>query len=166
MEKELGWAGLLLLLVLAGCTSSSPDLLPGERIIDVTLRVDAPFSTALLQAFNYEGSPPGMIYRADLRGEAKVEDSKELSPEDFDALVQLIEKNRFTSFDEVYENSELTDGTWYTLEVKYAPTGAEAYLADAWVHSVSCYWTCPEPVVEIRTKIKELWGREILIEGV
>lgn len=128
---------------------------PKEEISEIRLDVDAPFSNATIiidqqGIINYEAK--GGI-RTDI-GTQK--NSGKISKEQYGELVRLIIDNGFFSFKDSYVEEYLMDATTYTIAVK----------RDSQTKSVSCYGTCPEKVVEIRKKIEELWGKEILEVGV
>jgi hypothetical protein len=121
-----------------------------KAITEIRLGVDAPFSIATI-AITYQGY---MTYEAfapalGIEGET---DTGKIASEQYNELVNLIINNNFFSFEESYIEEGLADATTYTIIVKQ---GKET-------KSVSCYGECPEKIIEIRNKIKELWGKEIL----
>jgi hypothetical protein len=133
-----------------------------ERLIDVQLEISARYSTATLLV----DSQGTISYEAEDR-ETSIEkqvDSIKITEQQFNDLTDLIIQNNFWSYDERYFEDNLMDATTYTLRVKSVST-YQHELADGRVYSVSCYGNCPEKIVEIINKIKELWGKEILIIG-
>ena len=65
-----------------------------------------------------------------------------------------------------YQEENLMDATTYTITIRSLSSNSDPSLQYPGLHKVSCYGKCPEKVVEIRNKIKELWGKEILEIGV
>ena len=142
---------------------SQPQQNQGERILEIQLEISAPFSTATLLVssqgvINYEASAP-------LAGVDKQTDSIKITSQQFNNLANLIVENNFWSFKEQYTDENLMDATTYTLSVKSVST-YQPELADARVYSISCYGDCPEKIVEIINKIKELYGKDVLEVGV
>lgn len=85
----------------------------------------------------------------------KQKDSSKISKNQYNELVRLILDNDFFSFNDSYVQPNLMDATRYIITVERGDQ----------IKSVSCYGSCPGRVVEIREKIKELWGKDILEVG-
>ena len=135
-----------------------------QTIVDVKLSVNAAFSVATILIDNlgnvvYEASSPRT-------GIDKQTDSGQISQAQFAELASLINKNGFWSFKEKYWEEDLADATAYIVTVRSFPASSEPALAFPETYSVTCYGQCPNEVVEIINKIKELWGKEILEVGV
>jgi hypothetical protein len=136
----------------------------GQTIVDVTLSVNAAFSTATILIFNsgnieYEARSPRT-------GIDKQTDLKRISQAEFVELANLINKNEFWSFDEKYLEENLADATTYTITIRSFPSSYNPALVFPGTYSVTCYGECPDGIAEIINKIKELWGKEILEVGV
>lgn len=121
-----------------------------KAITEIRLGVDAPFSIATI-AITYQGY---MTYEAfapalGIEGET---DTGKIASEQYNELVNLIINNNFFSFEESYIEEGLVDAITYTVTVRRGKK----------IKSVSCYGECPEEIVEIGKKIRELWGKEIL----
>ncbi|MFH1545481.1 MAG: hypothetical protein ABIE23_05370 [archaeon] len=129
-----------------------------QKYFEVKLEVDAPFSTATL-IFDQEGN---ITYEADApkMGIGKQVGTAKITSKQFQELSKLINENNFFSFSERYEEEDLMDAIYYAITVKYTQEG------ESKSHKVMCYGECPREVVEIRNKLKELWGGEILEVGV
>jgi len=125
-----------------------------EDILEVKLEVHAPFSTATV-IINNQGHIDYTANSPDT-GINKLNDFSNITLEQFQELIDLINNNNFFSLEEKYIEENLADATTYTVTVKKGNQ----------TKTVSCYGTCPEQVSKIIAKIKELWGREILEVGV
>lgn len=121
-----------------------------KAITEIRLGVDSPFSMATI-AITYQGYMTYEAFAPDIGIEKQVDTGK-IASEQYNELVNLIINNNFFSFEESYIEEGLADATTYTITVKQ---GKET-------KSISCYGECPEKIIEIRNKIKELWGKEIL----
>jgi len=140
-------------------------------ILDVTLTVVAPFSSATIFVKNYRNEPnPQAIYTASSpdTGIEKQTQSKAISSFQFNELTDLIKEYDFWSLNEVYMEKGLMDVTNTTISVKSIPQECVSTpaLCDAAVYTVSCSGSCPKEITEIIDKIKELWDGEILEVGV
>lgn len=126
---------------------------------EIRLEVRAPFSFASLiidrqgnvdyeaeQDFDPSGASTSL----------KQKDSNKISNDQYNELVRLILNNNFFSFKDKYVQKNLMDATAYTINIKSGDK----------TKSVSCYGPCPKEIIEIREKIKSLWGKEILEVGI
>lgn len=150
---------LTVIILFSGCVKTPPPPTDSKiKIFEVRLDVGAPFSDATL-VFDAEGN---ITYEADApkMGIEKKVGTAKITLKQFQELTELIKENDFFSFNERYEEEDLMDETTYTITVKYSQEG------ESKTHKVSCYGECPKEVVEIRNKLKELWGGEILEIGV
>jgi hypothetical protein len=120
-------------------------------ITEVELRIDAPFSTAIL-LFNESGN----IYYQANDDVIEINETDNITSEQFSDLANLIILYGFFSFNNSYEDDSLLDGTMYTISVKKNNS----------VAAVSCYGLYPIGFIEIKNKIVELWGRDILKTGI
>jgi len=163
--KRLNQTGDMPLTVNAGHTQGIQE----ERMYEVQLSVGAPFSTATLTisgrglleggaVIDYEATSPDT-------GIEREVDSVHIGREQFSDLTRLITRSQFWSFKESYHEDNLMDATTYTVTVKSTPSTSQK-LEDERVHSVSCYGQCPDPVLTIISRIRELWGKEILEVGI
>lgn len=149
-------------------TQPSQDALPPttdkQTIVDVKLDVIAPFSTASVSISNsgnvvYEASSPDT-------GIERQTDSKKITQANFQELSNLLNEKDFWSFNEKYINENLQDVTTYIVTVRSFPSSQDPALSFPGSYSVTCYWECPNDIVDIINKIKEIWGKEILEVGV
>lgn len=140
-------------ILLSGCSSQ---LRNPEPISEVTLKVSAPLSTALIKIHQQSPEQAIIIYEATDRFEGINEsDSKNISMQEFKELKELIVNNSFWSYKRNYLDENLMDGTAFEITVYYGMT----------MYSVRCYGECPEKITEIIDRIEELWGKEILQIG-
>jgi len=137
-----------------------------ERILDVRLVVYDPPQSALIVIYN-DGTIHYQVSSPDPEIYLRL-DSDTISQNQFNNLANLITNNNFWSFKERYfnKNISLFDVARYTVLVKSVPLQSPAGDL-ARVHKVECLADlgCPEKIVEIIKKIKELWGKEILDIG-
>jgi len=162
--KKIAIILLAVLLAFSGCTEK-PEKTNGttstgetiKEIIEIQLEAKAPFSTATITIHNN-----GNINYKAISLEMNIDqtDETKITIEQYKELVALIKENDFFSFNETYREENLMDATTYTITVKQTSN------KETQSYRVSCYGECPEKVVEIRNKIKELWGKEILEVGV
>lgn len=157
--------------------SAKPQLFfKSENITEIKLTVDAPFSIATIIIDSqgniiYEAHPHkpghkfivdenrhvvGLEYSETESGEDEIKDSAKIVKTQCDELINLIKTNNFFSFNDKYQEENLEDATTYTITVKKEDIEK----------SVSCYGECPTEIVEIRNKIKELWGKDIVEIGI
>jgi len=147
-----------------------------KEILEIRLIVEAPFSIAMVaidkqenisyEASTYgngekftkdeEGKIIGIIHDESQAGVDKVEGSSQITGDQFEELTSLIETSEFFSFEEEYVEENLQDASTYTIVVKRSDEEK----------AVSCYGKCPEKLIEIRNRIKELWGKEIVNIGI
>ena len=141
-----------------------PQQSEGQTIVDVQLSVNAAFSTTTILI----AASGGVVYEASSprTGIDKQTDSKRISQAEFEELARLINKNEFWSFDEKYLEENLADATTYTITARSFSSSYDPALAFPGTYSVTCYGKCPDEIVEIINKIRELWGKEILEVGV
>jgi len=146
------------------------------EIVEIKLTIKAPFSIAMV-TIDKQGNMTYMVslygnkekFTRDDKGKIigtvydenqieidKVEEETQITKDQFEELTSLIEANEFFSFEEKYVEENLLDATTYTITVNKIN---EKKL-------VSCYGKCPEKLIEIRDKIRELWGEEIVNIGV
>jgi hypothetical protein len=134
-----------------------------QAVIEVKLTITAPFSTAEMTITHYGK----MTYEAtSLKGESEsVRDSTMISHDHLREILSMINKNNFWSYEDSYMDENLMDAMTNTLTVKSIPPGSRD-LRDAGDYSVSCYGECPEKIVEIMDKVKEIWGKPIMEVGI
>lgn len=92
------------------------------------------------------------------KSEVKIETNfSKISEQEYKNLENLILENNFLLLNDQYIEQGLIDATFYTVRIK----------KDDQVKAVSCYGSlCPEIVLQIIQRIKELWLKEILEIGV
>lgn len=147
-----------------------------DEITEIKLTIDAPFSIATITidnqgGINYEARPHeegyvfttdsegrivGLIYDESQSGKNDIKESSKIKITQYNELVSLIKASNFFSFKDKYFEENLADATTYTITVQGVVE----------TKSVSCYGECPNQLVEIRNKIKELWGKEVVEIGV
>jgi hypothetical protein len=137
-----------------------------DKILEIQLKIDAPFSTASLTIFQ-DGSA---LYSRKQRGEDEKETIYEagtFTVTELKTISEIVYKNNFFSLkDKPYTEDSPLDGSTYTISIK-AVSSYEPELADAFVHSVSCYqFNCEKGFLEIREIITDTFGEEILEVGV
>lgn len=137
----------------------------GRTIIDITLKIDAPFSTAVLRIQFYDGV---IFYRAQQHGQAEILDSGTLTQSQMSALAKLLEDTLFLRMKNHPQNADdPLDGSTYTIAIRTLWPGADPALAFPGVHSVSCYqFSCEDNFLRLKDKMIELWGKDILEIGV
>lgn len=139
------------LAIFAGTAAADDTVATG--ITRVELEVKAPLSTARLTL-----NPSGRIdYSAESpsTGIHGVEASKQVTPDEFASLAELISNGGFSLLEPEYADGNLADATRQTVTV----------WTSGWKKTVSCYGPCPAILETVIAKIKELWGREILQVG-
>ena len=131
----------------------------GEQIIDIQLKIVTPLSTETLFV-NDQGI---ITYNTEmLRTDKKRQSSSaRLSDQQFARLSNMIKKNNFWSYDKNYTEDQLFDASTYTLSIKSVSEN-HSELADAQIHSVSCYGKCPDEIIEIIENVKGLWNDKTL----
>ena len=149
-------------------SNSQPVKTPSHQgvIIEATLEINAPFSTAKLVIFA-DGSA---LYTAKQSGQAEIQTIHEagtFTKAQMAELFNLIENNNFFSLkNRPYKDSDPLDGSTYALTIKIRPTGPPE-LVDAAVHQVSCYqFSCEQKFLIIKNFIMQSYGKEILEVGV
>lgn len=137
----------------------------GGTIIDIALKIDAPFSTAVLTIQFYDGA---ILYRAQQHGQAEILDSGTLTQSRMSALAKLLEDTHFLEMKNHPQNADdPLDGSTYTITIRVLPPGADPALAFAGGHPVSCYqFSCEDNFLRVKDKMIELWGKNILETGV
>ncbi len=135
-------------------------------VIEATLEIDAPFSTAKLAIFA-DGSA---LYTAKqgVRAETQtIHEAGTFTKAQMTELFNLIESNNFFSLkNRPHKDSDPLDGSTYALTIKIRPAGSPE-LIDAAVHQVSCYQSrCEQKFLIIKNFIMQSYGKEILEEGV
>ena len=167
-DFKKGWVPL--------ATTPNPPVAPSqtteEKILEVTLEVTAPFSTAKLTIYQ-DGSA---LYFEKRDGQAEKqgiyeEVDIETSSRQMKKFLELIQENNFFSMKEKPKKaSDPEDGSTYTITIKIRPAGPPE-LVNAAVLTVSCYQFSCEPGFleiqnEMRTYFKSYWGKEVLEVGV
>ena len=143
-----------------------------EKILEITLEVNAPFSTAKLTIFE-DGNA---IYSEKMTGQPEqrgIYEEVDIKTRDLQMkkFVGLVEKNNFFSMeDKPKRPGDPVDGSTYTVTVKIRPAGPPELVAAA-VHAVSCYQSSCEPGFleiqnEMRAYFKSYWKKEVLEVGV
>ncbi|GEM_PF-2137631 len=143
-----------------------------EKILEITLEVSVPFSTAKLSIFE-DGSA---IYSEKMDGKPEqrgiYEDvTIETRDRQIKKFAELVRRNNFFSMkDKPKRSSDPEDGSAYTITVKIRPAGPPE-LIDAAIHTVSCYqFSCEPGFLEIQNEMqayfKSHWGKEVLEVGV
>lgn len=158
-----------LTILTTGCVNDVSPPISGERIEEVTLKVDAPFSTSVLtinQDADRHGAQIHYTASSPRTGIANRTDSKIISLQEFNELRDLIVNNTFWTFNKRYFEENLMDATTFTITVmstNLLSSGEVSKIGQ--FNSVSCYGSCPEKITQITDKIEELWGRDILQVG-
>ena len=150
----------------ANSTQPETQTTSGIRLLEVILKIDAPFSLATISVDHN-----GLVrYNAKARNQEEVRDEAVFSSKQMQILLTTIESNNFFDLETVIDDEVpmIADGSVYTLSVKTVITGAESVYADASVHEVTCfqYSTCTQGFENIKEKIIELWGKDMLELGV
>lgn len=140
-----------------------------NQLMDVTLEINAPFSKARIMI---SGSGENLVtYWAKwTRGSNKdkeINDSKKISQKQIAELMTLLERNGFYKMENrPYIPESLTDGSNYAITVRTLPEGL-VELVDPGINSVKCYeFNCESRFIEIKNKIQELWGKDVIEIGV
>lgn len=174
MKRYLIIAVLLIVAVFGGYLGyqkySSSNFINKQRfstsdwqLLDVVLTIDAPFSRSAL-VINNQGKT---LYVA-LEGEQEVAKEETTTPlEKVKEIEKLIMKNNFRSMKDMSKkDNDPEGGSTYTIVLGGKKQG-KAEGDDAFVHRVSCYDASCEPkFLEIKDKIIEAWGKELLETGV
>ncbi len=142
-----------------------------EKVLEITLEVKAPFSTAKLAIYQ-DGSA---LYSEKKDGQAEKQGIYEVdtvtSARQMNKFRELVRENNFFSMkDKPKRSSDPEDGSTYSIVVKIRPAGPPE-LVDAAVHTVSCYQFSCEPRFleiqnEMRAYFKSYWSKEVLEVGV
>lgn len=137
-----------------------------EKILEITLEINAPFSTAELTIYE-DGSA---LYTAKQRGQQEAQTSHEtgtFTKEQIVELFDLIERNTFFSLaDRPKNQDDPEDGSTYTISVITLPADSPE-LVDTTVYTVSCYqFSCEQKFLLIKNFIIQSYGKEILEVGV
>jgi len=138
--------------------------IPGYgSLLDMTLEIDAPFSDAKLTISGLDGS---VSYVAAKRYEKEISDKGIFNGQQIKILVDLIEKNNFFLMENrPWGPEDKQDGSTYKITIRTISGDPE--LAFPGTYSVSCYgFSCSQKFLEIKNKIIEFWGKEILEIGV
>jgi len=142
------------------------------KILEVTLEVNAPFSTAKLTIFK-DGSA---LYLENQNGQSEKRTIYEevnvaTSVRQMGRFVGLVKESNFFSLkNRPKRPTDPENGSTYTITIKLLPSDSPE-LVDAVVHTVSCYqFNCEQKFLniqnEIRAYLKSYWGKEILEVGV
>ena len=144
-------------------TQSQTITIDGRKMVDITLKVDAPFSTATL-TIQENGA---VIYSATQRGQAEIQDSGTLTMAQVNELVKFIEETDFLAMkNRTKDANDPEDGSTYTISLRILPQG-DPKLAFPGTHSVSCYqFSCEHDFLRLKDEIIKLWGKDILEVGV
>ncbi len=143
-----------------------------KKILEITLEVNAPFSTAKLTIYkdcsaSYLEKQYGQPEKLTGYEEAIIE----ICASQMNKFNDLVRENNFLSLkNNPRRSSDPVDGSAYTITVKLLSTGSTE-LIDAMVHTVSCYqYSCEQKFLEIRNEIRAFfklyYGKEILEVGV
>ena len=135
-----------------------------RKLIDITFKVGAPFSTATLN-IQENGT---VAYFAKQQSQEEIQDSGTLTKAQISELAKFIEKIDFLDMKNRTKGpNDPEDGSTYTISLRILPEGADPALAYPGTHSVSCYqFSCEHNFLELKDKIIELWGKNILEVGV
>ena len=121
----------------------------------VLLEVSAPYSRATIY-INEDGV-------VDYEGQNMLEENKDIATnsitiaqEDYVKLVSLINDSGFYELDGEYMDKNILDGTTYSITV----------TTEEEIEIVRCYGSCPEAFTNIRERIMELYGDEVINIGV
>jgi len=142
------------------------------KILEVTLEVNAPFSTAKLTIFK-DGSA---LYLENQNGQSEKriiyeEVNVVTSVRQMGRFAELVKESNFFSLkDRPKRPTDPENGSTYTITIKLLPSDSSE-LVDAVVHTVNCYqFNCEQKFLniqnEIRAYLKSYWGKEILEVGV
>ena len=136
------------------------------KILEITLGVGAPFSTAKLSI--YDDGSALYVRKQDGQQEAQtIHEAGTFTQTQMAELFDLIGRNNFLSLkDRPYKEGNPVDGSTYAISVTIRSPGPPE-LVDAAVHSVSCYqFECEQSFLVIKNFIIKVYGKEILEVGV
>jgi len=144
-------------------TQSQTVLVYDKRLVDISLKVEAPFSTAGL-TIQENGV---MFYSAQQRGNEMIQDSGSVSKTRVNELSKLIEKSDFINMNNsIKQTTDPMDGSTYIISVRSLPK-KNPELAFPETYSVSCYeFSCGHNFLKLKDKIIEIWGKDILEVGI
>jgi len=175
--------GIISLLLFSGCSAENPNpdnsasganstgssSMPSPNpltasLVSAELMVSAPMSKAELTIQKTGTDKLLLTYdaKSSKSGVKKESESFEITQQQFNDLSKLFEDNEFTSFQETYEDSKLLEGTTYSIRAKFELLNDAGQVESSNVHLVTCYGKCPSEIIEIREKIAEIFGKEIM----
>lgn len=157
--------------ILSFIVLTTPALAQAEPIVlDVTLTIDAPFSTARIQAKGWGGTPEILYTAKDRHTGKEFQETRPIAAGEMAALKRLLIDNDFWSFEPEYKEEDLMDAITYSVTAAWLPASCAApdkrALCDAAHTTVSCYGECPDKIVEIQNFIRRLWNGNILEKGI
>jgi len=140
-------------------------------IVSVTLSIEAPFSKASINI--QENGLISYFATAESSSDPKeTKDSIQITSAQFEELSEYVDKIGFWFM----ENKGLgfdgpnypTDGSTYIITASSLPRDLkDRALADIAIHTVTCYsFACESRFVELKNKIIQLWGKNVLEIGV
>ena len=144
---------------------NSPALKIEDRtIIDIVLKIEAPFSVAVLTIEN-NGTAS---YVAQQYDQIKFQDSGTLTESQMNTLTKSLEDANFLRMTNRPQSADdPLDGSTYTITVRSLPAGSPPELAYPGTDSVNCYeFSCEEKFLGLKKQIIEFWGKNILETGI
>lgn len=138
-----------------------------SRIIEVSLEINAPFSTAML-VVNRSGGVQYTAQDRSLQTNRSVSERGMFSEPQMIILDSLIDSKGFYSLENRPQDSDdPLDGSTFTISAILSPPEGSAELEDAESYQVSCYeFACEEHFIKIKDFITESYGKELLEIGV
>ncbi len=136
------------------------------KILEIQLKVKAPFSTSSLTIIFQDGSA---LYSRKQEGEDEKETNygaDSFTKLELETISKLVHQNNFFSLtDKPYTKGSPLDGSTYTISVK-AVSSTRPKLANAFTHSVSCYqFNCEKKFKEIKEVIISSFDEKIVEVG-
>ena len=151
-------------MAMIGSLQAGGAITQNRKIIDVVLKIDAPFSTASL-TIQQNGF---VFYREQQNRQKEINDSSTFTQNQMNIIARLIEGINFFEMKGRPKNAnDPLDGSTYTITIRAIPRGYPSDRAFPWTHSVSCYQvSCEHKFLELKNKILELWGKKVFEIGV
>lgn len=144
----------LLALALSACGGSqaSPAGIQDAKspILEVCLSISAAFSDA-----NVCIERSGAVTYTAYSDAGQTRDTSRITAEQWTSLVALIEDSGFLDHEEPDRNEKLLDANTVSIDVIYRDG----------TKSVSCTAWCSGPAEQVDSRIRDLWGKDILVLG-
>ena len=142
--------------------------LSSTSIVSVSLSIEAPFSKASI-SIQEDGSISYLAKDYSQRdSSSETKNSSQITSAQFDEISEYIEGIAFWFMENKgYDPQGTTypvDGSTYTITASSFPRDLkDRVLADIATHTVTCYsFACESKFVELKNKIIELWGKDVL----